>query len=76
LAAREAEDAGEAVDDHALYVHLLAPPETLNLKVVQTMQQLFPCPIGYSDHSSGVTASLVAVSLGLRCLKTFYPRSP
>lgn len=41
-----------------------AKPEEMNLKTIPHMQKLFQCPIGLSDHSMGLTASICAVSLG------------
>ena len=38
--------------------------EDLNLKVIQTLKHAFKCPVGFSDHTIGITASLVAVTLG------------
>jgi N-acetylneuraminate synthase len=39
-------------------------PEELNLKMIGTLQENFPCPIGYSGHEVGLIPSVVAVSLG------------
>ena len=39
-------------------------PDELNLRMIQTMQQEFPCPIGYSGHEVGLIPSVVAVALG------------
>ncbi len=38
--------------------------EELNLRMVQTLQQMFNCPIGYSGHEEGIGSSLAAVALG------------
>ncbi|MBN1879740.1 N-acetylneuraminate synthase family protein [bacterium] len=38
--------------------------EDLNLRVIQTLQNEFPCPIGYSGHEVGLQTSLAAVVLG------------
>ena len=41
------------------------PPEDINLKKIKTLGQTFPMVIpGFSDHSQGVLASSLAVSLG------------
>ncbi|XDD48966.1 N-acetylneuraminate synthase family protein [Leptospira sp. WS92.C1] len=40
------------------------PPEKANLKVIETFQNLYSLPVGFSDHTSGHIASTVAVSLG------------
>jgi len=41
-----------------------APMDELNLRAITTMQQEFQLPVGYSDHSLGISASLGAISLG------------
>ena len=40
------------------------PPEELNLKMVQTLLDKFPCPIGYSGHEVGLVPSALAVAMG------------
>ena len=39
-------------------------PQELNLKMIQTLKDDFPCPIGYSGHEVGLITSVVAVSMG------------
>jgi len=39
-------------------------PEELNLKVIDTLMQKFPVPIGYSGHEVGLIPSVAAVTLG------------
>ncbi len=39
-------------------------PEELNLRVIQTLRQEFPVPIGYSGHEVGLIPSVIAVALG------------
>ena len=39
-------------------------PEELNLRMIQTLHEHFPCPVGYSGHEVGLTPTVVAVSLG------------
>jgi N-acetylneuraminate synthase len=39
-------------------------PEELNLRMIPTLRELFPCPIGYSGHEVGLVPSAVAVALG------------
>jgi N,N'-diacetyllegionaminate synthase len=41
-----------------------APDEALNLRAIATLREAFKLPVGYSDHSEGIEASLAAVSLG------------
>ena len=39
-------------------------PDQLNLRMIQTLQEEFNCPIGYSGHEVGLVTSVVAVALG------------
>jgi len=39
-------------------------PEELNLRMIGTLRQEFPCPIGYSGHEVGLITSVVAVAMG------------
>lgn len=38
--------------------------DILNLRVIQTLQQEFDCPVGYSGHEVGLQTSVAAVALG------------
>jgi N-acetylneuraminate synthase len=41
------------------------PPELLNLKMIETLRDLYPrVPIGYSGHEAGLTATWAAVGMG------------
>jgi N-acetylneuraminate synthase len=39
-------------------------PEELNLRMIQTLQKMFPVPIGYSGHEVGLVTSVVSVAMG------------
>ena len=39
-------------------------PDQLNLRMIQTLQKEFPCPIGYSGHEVGLQTTTAAVALG------------
>jgi N-acetylneuraminate synthase len=39
-------------------------PEELNLRMIQTLRNEFPCPVGYSGHEVGLVPPQVAVALG------------
>ena len=41
-----------------------APFEEINLKAIQTLKKHFQMPVGYSDHTEGILAPLVASGLG------------
>lgn len=38
--------------------------EHANLKVIQTLREKFNVPVGFSDHTEGISAAVVAVALG------------
>ncbi len=40
------------------------PPAELNLKMIQTLREMYPCPIGYSGHEIGLPTTVAAVTLG------------
>jgi N-acetylneuraminate synthase len=40
------------------------PPQELNLRMIQTLRDIYPCPIGYSGHEVGLPTTVAAVTLG------------
>jgi pseudaminic acid synthase len=40
------------------------PPEEMNLRTITDLTEKFAIPVGLSDHTLGITAPIVAVSLG------------
>ena len=46
-----------------------APKEELNLYAIKTISNSFKCNLGYSDHSEGILAPVIAVSLGATVLE-------
>jgi len=46
-----------------------ARPESVNLKVIKTYQEMFECPVGYSGHEVGLQITLAAVSLGAKVIE-------
>ena len=54
--------------DNLLLVHATSTypcdPEELNLRMIQTLREEFPCPIGYSGHEVGLIPSVAAVTMG------------
>lgn len=40
------------------------PPEVVNLKAIETMREAFKLPVGFSDHTMGISISLAAVAMG------------
>lgn len=41
-----------------------ASPDALNLRAIETLARALSLPVGYSDHSEGATAALLAIALG------------
>ncbi len=46
-----------------------APPESINLKVMDDIRAFFPGPVGYSDHTAGTAVPLAAVARGANVLE-------
>ncbi len=65
-------DAGVNQSDVTL-LHCLsaypAPQEQVNLLAMKTLADAFSCPVGYSDHTLGITAPICAVSLGAKVIE-------
>lgn len=49
--------------------------EDMNLKTIPNMAKIFNCPIGLSDHTLGIEASIAAVSLGACVLEKHFTLS-
>ena len=48
------------------------PDESVNLNKMNALRQTYGCPVGFSDHSFGVTAALGAVALGAAALEKHF----
>lgn len=46
--------------------------ESINLKIITTLKNLFNCPVGFSDHSLGSTASIMAIALGATIIEKHF----
>lgn len=49
-----------------------APMNELNLSAISHMRHIFNLPVGYSDHSSGIEASIAAVALGATVIEKHF----
>jgi len=49
-----------------------APYDQVNMKVLPTLQSSFGLPVGYSDHTPGITIPIMAVSLGARVIEKHF----
>lgn len=48
------------------------PPAQANLAAITTLARVLPCTIGYSDHTIGIQACLIAVALGARIIEKHF----
>ena len=79
----DVQDAVDAVaatgNDQLILLHCVVnypPPfSDLNLRAIETLRQAFHVPVGYSDHSSGITAPIVATALGAAVIEKHYTLS-
>jgi len=52
-----------------------AKPEEMNLRAIPHMKKLFNCPVGLSDHSLGIAASVCATTLGAYAIEKHFTLS-
>lgn len=46
--------------------------EDVNLSAMNTLQSVFGCQVGYSDHTNGIEISLAAVAMGARVIEKHF----
>ncbi|EAR09456.1 N-acetylneuraminate synthase [Reinekea blandensis] len=46
-----------------------AAPDTVNIRAMTTLAEIFQLPVGYSDHTQGTTASIMAIAKGARVIE-------
>ncbi len=46
--------------------------KSLNLKNIYTLKNLFKCKVGFSDHSEGNIASIIAISFGAKIIEKHF----
>lgn len=49
-----------------------APMEDANLRAIETLRARFGHPVGYSDHTKGITASVAATTLGAAVIEKHF----
>jgi N-acetylneuraminate synthase len=58
----------QALKEHVILLHCTteypAPANEVNLRAMDTMQQAFGLPVGYSDHTEGIVVPAVAAAMG------------
>ena len=53
-----------------------APPETLNLATIGWLERRYEVPVGLSDHSLGIKASVLSVGAGARLIEKHFTLDP
>jgi N,N'-diacetyllegionaminate synthase len=48
------------------------PPREANVRAVMTLKREFGCTVGYSDHTLGIQASVLATALGARIIEKHF----
>lgn len=48
------------------------PMQDVNLKAMQTIQQAFHLPVGYSDHTNGIHIPIAAVAMGAKVIEKHF----
>ena len=48
------------------------PPELANLRVMELFKDVFSCPVGFSDHTLGIAASIAAVARGASIIEKHF----
>jgi N,N'-diacetyllegionaminate synthase len=46
-----------------------ANPKDINLRAIQTLQAIYPYPVGFSDHTAGIATTMGAVALGAKIIE-------
>lgn len=62
--------------DEIAILHCISnyPPknEYINLKAIKTLKEQFNCPVGFSDHSMGITMPIAAVAMGANIIEKHF----
>lgn len=75
----EIEEAVKVIKEHNCPLALLkcssaypAIPDSMNLKTIPNMKEVFQVPVGLSDHSMGSVAAVTAVALGANIIEKHF----
>jgi N-acetylneuraminate synthase/N,N'-diacetyllegionaminate synthase len=49
-----------------------APPEETNLRAMDSLRERFACPVGFSDHTPGITVAVAAIARGASILEKHF----
>ncbi len=70
------EDGQKALKEKVTILHCTteypAPMVDINLRAMDTLSRSFGLPVGYSDHSKGITVSIAAVARGARVIEKHF----
>lgn len=65
-----------ALHAHVSLLHCVtqypAPPESVNLRAMDTMASAFGLPVGYSDHTAGIEVAIAAVARGATIIEKHF----
>jgi len=69
----------EVLNKHVTLMHCVteypAPIDEINLNVISSLKKIFNLRIGYSDHTEGIIASVIAVSHGATIIEKHFTQS-
>lgn len=76
---KEIDEAIKIFNDHGADYAILhcvsaypTPKEAVNLKVIHSLKNLYSCPIGFSDHTLDLDASIYAVAAGASIIEKHF----
>ena len=68
--------AAKGVEQELAVLHCVSsypvPPQEANLGAIQHLREVFGCTIGYSDHTIGIDAATLSVTLGARIVEKHF----
>jgi len=74
--AKEAYSAVKKYNKNIIVLHCSTeypcPLEDVNLRVLKTFQDNFDCPIGYSDHTQGISVPVMACNMGAQVIEKHF----
>jgi len=70
------EEGRQALKQYVTLLHCVtqypAPPASINLRAMDSMQQAFGLPVGYSDHTLGIEIAIAAVARGATVIEKHF----
>ena len=68
--------AGNTLEESLVILHCITsyptPIEQANLAAIETLGNAFPVTVGYSDHTLGIEAAIIAAGLGARVIEKHF----